>query len=342
MTVLDTGFLQSDWADAAGGGPIFQAGSANVHGGFMHSFLALDGGAPSDAARLTFGAARAGSSDFWTHFRCEAVQNATQDKPLVIFRNGGTELFRIIVINSSEDWAVEYWNGSSWTQVGADITTKPMIDVQIDIHINMDDSTGVYDVYIDKILERSLAGGDTIFTAAADLDDVEFHAVSTSIASDTKVSDFLTADVQTTEYVLTEKITASGGTRQEWAGAESDIDDDGLWDHVAADNNWIAGDAADERATYNMALQDAIFDTNHDVIGVYETYRARKTSTSAGLKSQAAAYISAADYTGGSGITLTNEFLDYQHLWAVDPSTASAWANAAAVEAAEFGLKAVI
>lgn len=331
MAILDRPWFRSDW-DLSGFAS-FSDTAGGIHGTTMKSYVNLGGGS-TDKAEHTFAAARAGSSDYWFHFSVSMVSDAG-DFPFCTLRGNGTDLFRLVSINTTEHWKVEYYNGSSWTQVGSDITT-PAQSVFIDIHLNMDNSTGVFDVYLDGVQQTSLAGGDTIFTSETNITSVFLERTGTGGNDDATFSNFIGADEDTREMRISEVTTSSAGNYQQWSGSEIDVDDDGFWGGV--DSTFITSDAANEKVTYNMIGESAVYDTDFDVVGVWSLVRARSVGT--GLDLQSLLRISATDYNSSSQ-SLTGAFAEYEFEYLTDPSTASAWADATAVEAAEMGFEAI-
>lgn len=287
-----------------------------------------------------------GINDFWFH--CEWDPSTGGGTPPaengIKFMNGSTELFRLTVTSSLTEMEFQYHNGSMWVTIGSAITNPApngINSINVDVQINIADAGGYARLYLNRSSTAAAElTGDTLFRGLSTVDVIRLGGTSVSGSGSSSRTFFyepLIADEDTRDFICEWSSTSSQGTRADWNGTESNIDN--IQGDRDADADLVAADATDEITTYNMAAHDAALDVGHTIVTVAQIFLARQTVAN-GLDLQPAVYKTAMDYNL-STMPLGNDWEYYISYWDTDPSTASAWADQSAVEAAEFGMKAV-
>lgn len=259
------------------------------------------------------------------------------EHPFLVLSGPTTDLFRLIAENISEDWSVEYWNGSAWVQIGADITSPRMNqNPRIDIHWDIADSGGTFEVFANGVSVASITG-DTKFTDDTTVDTIQFSAYLGSNSYSTRFSCPMVDSADLTSLWVEESIATSNGTNTDWTGSEIDIDDY-VGDPNTADSISTSTDGHIE--TFNFANVDtdlAGYVPKGVVLGFVG-----KASADPGLVIKGQAYISSTNYDSDGYVQpVSADWSYYAVNFANDPSTAAAWADIAAINAAEFGFKAL-
>ncbi len=264
--------------------------------------------------------------------------SGAEDEAIVFVGDQGNDLFRMVVINSSEHWKIQRWDGSAWQDIGSTITTASLgVTQRLDFHWNVADSGGVFEVCIAGAAPIATFSGDTFTTA-----DTEIHTIRLqSPSNSTQIAYFshMVVDAADTRKRHTySSITSSEGTYQEADGTES-----------AVDENWGSGNFADfmtlnanERQTFNMNGFVAQV-TNSVTIDEVVVAMNSKANSEPGLNVRAMMRIGGTDYDSANAEQpMAGHDEDYQLFpFENDPSTGVAWVNKDAVLAAEMGFRSV-
>jgi hypothetical protein len=238
----------------------------------------------------------------------------------------------------------EYWNGATWTLIGSGITSGAGVDTEInllfygrrfDVEIIMNNTTGAFRLYMDSVLLREFTG-DTILDTETQVDEFIYTEYNSSSNIDNFIANLCIADEDTRDWVFSIHNTSSDGTNNAWSGGEADVDDTVVGN--TALNTVCATNTADARQSFNMAAQVAAVQNAYTPVAAGWIALARKANTG-GLNIQPHVRISGVDYETTAISTLDTQWKNHFGLFYNDPSTASPWADAAAIDAAEFGFQ---
>lgn len=281
-------------------------------------------------------------TDFWFHVVLDQNGGSSiYTDGGIVLSNGATDLFRIVPVNTSGHWKAQYHDGAAWQDVGAVNTTNSFFTgFLLDVHINIADAGGVFEVFVNRATTPAMSlTGDTLFRGVSSVDKITFNRFQsdTSSANYTAIWCPLVADEDTREMTVAYEGAASLGTNQAWpVNAEASIDEEpkdmAVGDYIAS------GNVAGQKVSYNMAAQDPLF-AGHDVVAVVQAVMARATVDGA-RDLKPLVHKGAADYTLPA-LGVDGMWRMYLPIWSTDPSTGAAWADQAAVNAAELGLETV-
>jgi hypothetical protein len=307
---------------------------------YIQSCMLVYGGS-SAQGYIEFDVSSSAYTSGWIRFVTRGVQGVfATTNGFFSFYGPTTELFRLRMTNASAHWAAEYWNGSAFVQIGSTITS-PLASgaIKIDIRFIIANSGGEFTVYANGVNVASLTAADTLTTADTTLSKIRFTAQSTSSSLSNNIMVIwggVVVDAADTRTILfDEATTLANGGETAWTNAEIDIDE--VYG-AATTVDFIVGDANNETETYTFGATAAGVAGN-TVDGVYIVIHA-KAQASPGLHVRGIARISATNYESDNSVQPTSaSWNSYALRFDNNPSTAAEWANIAAVEAAEFGVR---
>ena len=274
-------------------------------------------------------------ADVWVSFYSYmgTATAATADGVPFQVNGGGVELFRLKATNGA--YGLEYHNGGSWTATGTKVAVPTNTLFRNDVHIVVHDSTGTLTWYVDgtEVTESTFGPGDTLRRGESNVDSVEFaHTLSAgavSYASAVFISD---TDSRLIHYA--QDPIDGAGAETDWTGAYTDIDEIGV-DHT----DFIQGALNGDKATYTFAALDAVFNTTaYTIVGLGVSARAVKGATGPANLQLAVRENVTNGFSGNKA--LTGMWKLHQHMFPLNPDTASAWTFAEA-DAAEVGVQAI-
>lgn len=211
-----------------------------------------------------------------------------------------------------------YYNGGGITTVATGVPLVPNTANILDLHVLLDNSVGVFAVYLNGTLLHETTPGDTLFDRQCSI--VSYNSVSSSGAS--RWSECIINDTTTTigRRLLTLGIDANGSNTA-WTGDFTDIDEVGAVD----DADFISTTAASNIETFtfpNLSATFAGFEVDAVVLS------ATGTADGGGAPQNIRHYIdsSASVATGANFAALTPSFTTgHQTVFAVDPNGGGAW-----------------
>lgn len=282
-------------------------------------------------------------SEGWLRVPVEAGNRQTVDYPVIVLSGATTDLFRLIATATNTSGTgvtkLQYWDGSAWQDV-ATLSTglTSAADSIVDIHWIIADSGGEITVYVNNVSEASFTG-DTLRTADTTIDTVTLCAMYNDASYDTNFGPLVIADADTRGLVWTYDYGNANGNYTEFTGGEPEVDDIML--QSGHDTNSAIADANGERMTLAFPSIDVAY-AGYSVAAVAIGFSG-EAQADPGLHIKPLVRKSSTDYnpTGSAQLTSTGgaqQFAAFTML--TDPSTGSAWADQAAVEACEFGLEA--
>ena len=195
------------------------------------------------------------------------------------------------------------------------------------------DSGGRVVISKDGVVEIDYTG-DTLLTADTTIDTVRISKVDSSSSSDIYFQYLLVDAADISLKRVVDDVTSINGGFQDWdVGAENNIDDHFANPTTASFNT---ASTAGQGGTYDMENLTSIFPIV-SVDSILLTTHAKPDADPA-LYMKPRVRISATNYDGTGIQNLAGVWTPYYWRYDTDPSTASAWANVAAVDAAELGV----
>lgn len=266
----------------------------------------------------------------------------TSGQTIFALSGASSDLFRVIATSTdmtgSGTSKAQYWNGSSWTDIATlSASLNVANSVRLDIHVKLDGSAGVWELYVNGALEFSTTPGNTIHTADTTVDFFQLHSkylhASSAMSS---IGPIIVDSGDTRGLEMDYNYPSSIGTYNELSAGEANVDD-----HVSsgtAPSTSAVGDSDGERMTLNFEAINASL-AGFAVEDVVTIVRA-KAQADPGLFIKGMARIGGSDYTHATSSQPTAATDEQWHTFSypADPSTGSAWADQAAVEACEFGV----
>jgi hypothetical protein len=263
----------------------------------------------------------------------------SSDLVICVLEGATTDLFRLVVVNTTEHWKAEYWDGATWTQVGATITAPVLSSslTTVDIEWNIADAGGEWTVHVNGVSTLTFTG-DTLTTADTTVDFVRFPAPGTGTGTYTAVAGVCIDSVSTLDLVLTEETSSGAGFHSDYDGAESSVDN---FIGSGVQSNYITMTTDLDRASFPFFANGAGVTDSYTIEGVALLSMAWAISDP-GFIFQGFARQSSADADGDNQVQVTasgNETFIRLN-FDVDPATAVAWTTITVVQAAQFGYQA--
>lgn len=303
---------------------------------YASSIIQMSGGATQGSVEFDFASEALTSG--WVRFVFSASTASTAGSTFFSLFGPTLELFRLRIVNTSEHWEAEYYNGSTWAQIGSDITS-PVASasaVRIDIRFIIANSGGEFTVYANGASVASFTG-DTLTTADTTITKLRVYAGSTSSAADFDVWLPIVVDSADTRNMLISESTASAnGAETGWTNGEPEIDEFMGNPNLA---DFITGDANGETETFTFNSVAAAL-TGNTVDGVVIVAVA-KAQVDPGLYLKGIVRVSSTNYESSNATQPEAADWSSDHIYKFDndPSTSSEWANIAAVDAAQYGVR---
>lgn len=283
--------------------------------------IEIDG--DDDGASLAFAA----NSELWISFRSWG-SDTDDDQPILEVSSDTTPLFRLMT--SGATIGAEYWNGSTWVEVGTKVTFNRLQLWRHDLRVKMDNSVGAIDYYLDTNLQHSFAG-DTILDTPTTVNNMLLQCNSNLGSRYQNFSAVIVADEDTREMEYSQTAIDAAGSNSDYTGDNTAVDEAGV-----NDADFISSATAGDVSTFGFGNLSADFNTGWDVVGLGVTARSMKGSAGVG-------FVIPAVYSGttlGEGTSKEQDlaFSRAPHFFATDPDTATAFA-VSGINSAEIGVK---
>lgn len=243
-----------------------------------------------------------------------------------LFNSSGTEVFRIRTTGTNT-WQMQYWNGSSFTNIGATFSTAPTFLYLYDLKIVCGGS-GSVELYSNGT-GPAIATGSASMTSVTNID--EFRLCNPNTVSPFGFSEIIWGDESTIGQRYCPSPPTGNGFYTAGSGAFGDVDE-----AVTNDSDLSTLAANGDAETYTHSAMTLPSGT---VKAVQVTARVKNggsgpQNVKARLRKSSTDYDQGANYAGiGAAYTA------YRARWATDPATGAAWTQAnAAATAQEFGL----
>jgi hypothetical protein len=262
----------------------------------------------------------------------------------------GTCVMMQAIDGATEQWSVRMTTAGFFTfcrngTVLATSTAVPTFGAwnHLEVKVTIDDTVGAYELRLNGTNILSATGVDTKQTANTTADRVNVGSFSQAGGTTCAIDDYYILDtsgaannnflgdvkcisVLPSANGANTGLTTSTGTNHAALVDENPANDDTDYNESAS---------VGVKDTYDMA---ALTGSWASINGVQVNMVARKDD--AGARSLCSVIRSAgSDFDGAAQTISSTSFLTYREIAELDPGTAAAWANAAAVDAAEFGMK---
>lgn len=270
----------------------------------------------------------AGQSEIWLSFTIHPW-DVNSNRTTVRFLNSDGDSVAIMASTSAgtHGWRLDLFTGPSSTTTVATGSTSLAEDsvYRFDIHLLIDDTVGVADIFIDGTSYATFSG-DTNRITNSDITQISFETNTNSHDYDVSAVIVSTADTRAMEF-LQRKPTADGA-ETDWSGDYTDIDENGF-----NDSDLISSSTDLDTSTFTGASLPSAVNT-FDVVAVVVAARAQEG---------ASATLRAAVRVGGTtyapvDMEAESSANPAQGIITVNPATSAAWTFAAA-DAAEFGVR---
>ena len=263
----------------------------------------------------------------WTHFEIYNPFGNNSQTLVQWYNNAGTAVFQIV--SSGGAWQMQYWNGSSFTNIGSPVTMNTSSRDRMDIKI-VCGASGSAEFYLGNSLKTS---GSASMTSVTDIDRVRFRDTVGGLTW--YVSQIIVATTSTVGWKMyTKPPTGNSATNTAFTGAFGDVDET-----VTSDVDFITSTAANDVETYTGAAIS--IPSTVRVKAVVVTMRA-KNDASAPTNVQGALRIGSTNYFSSNLSAINSGFGPLCAVWETDPSTAAAWgATNAGAATTEFGAKSI-
>lgn len=323
---------QASSADADFTETIDGAAFSSTGGRGYQSAFSLSSAALGDSAEFDFTSSAYTEAWFAVAFNLNYLGSGDQE---CFYIGGPTQkLFRIAGQNTTEHWIPQYWNGSTWVDIGSTVTSPDLSanDAYLIIHVKLDNSTGNFTVY-NGVSEAQIAtfSGDTILTA----DTTITRCGITHMGSNGNISAIMVGPADLRLNRIEEDDALAAGTTATVTGTHTSLDD--YVHQTTAD--FVTADADGEEILVDM----------NTIGGTFSAWSVDKVLLAVKAQAQAdpSLYGKALCRSGGTTYEaatyftpLASGYLTFDAEFETNPDTGSAWANPAAVDAAEWGFRA--
>lgn len=275
------------------------------------------------------------TSDLWFHWLSNYrwdLGTFNDGSPITIF-DGATPVVRIRVDASNSFVSVffQYWNGSSWVNIGA---TNPVlvqgVKQDIDIHCNFAASGGEFTLYQNGSAVASFTGDTTVGGTAAS--SMSFQG-STSQNTGSMVSQVVVADESTLSWRVETILATADGAATDWTGTFADIDEVGLANDTSQVNSSTNGQEE------LFVLEDPTTPTNYKVAALVLASRSKIGSSgpqNMQFLTRSGSTIFPSSNVSGIDLSLR----PFQLVQATDPDTSAEWDDTS-LAAVQGGVKAI-
>lgn len=255
--------------------------------------------------------------------------NGDSNNVIDFLDNAGNSRFRFV--RSGNNIIAQYWNGSSYTNIGDAFPI--MMSNYVTIHLTVNDVGGVYELYVGGTLVTS---GTADFSSISNLASVRFGrgTGAGAQASRLHVSEVMIADTNLIGHQLYTIPPTGDGAHTDWDGDYQDIDENTLPD----DEDFISGENVDDISTFTGAGKSLASGMRVKDVNISTRVLRGETGPQ---NLQGVIRLGGTDYTSDS-VSLSEAFEYRSFSFPLDPSTSAAWDPAVAGGTSiEFGLKAI-
>lgn len=267
----------------------------------------------------------AAQTDFYTHLcLANGIYPSGSTFPLDLVDGSDVEWVRLTYNRGTDQLALSYWNGASFTTVSTisiNIESNPH---DIDIYTKCNTASGQIKLYV--------AGTLRIDSGVIDLSGCTsiVKARSTGAGAGPVISQLIIADEPTIGWRLVTRYPNGAGSDSAWTGAYTGVDE-----AVYTDADFINSASANQ---VSMFTQTGPALTGYVVRAVAVTARAKK-GASGPANLQLAVRSSGTNYFSASK-ALDVGYGGFCNVWETDPATTADWQNTA-VDSLQIGVKSI-
>lgn len=298
--------------------------ASHIDTDFARAGVDLNYGAPVFAA-VDLG----GITEVWVHWRYGNTNGDDDNTDFFQIMDASQQGIVRLYSNSDGSWYFQYYNGSTWVDIGS--TVRASANSTHDIHCKIDGSTGEFAWYQNGTEIASTTGDTDHFSATISYlwwDTYDIFAAA-------YMSEVICTDTENTVGMRLATIAPDGaGSNSDWTGAYTDIDESSV-----NDADFISSGTANEVSTYSMgnlstaaaALSPvALVESSRALIGASGPQNLQHVVRTGGT-----------DYNGSSVSGLTTSFKNgFQTVWDVNPDTAAEWSTSE-INALELGVESI-
>lgn len=279
-------------------------------------------------------------SDAWLsfHFYGESSAfgaNATGQLLRIRDTETGQTLFQLDFDNI-DDFSLESWNGTSFVEQSVFTAGVGGVAVhKMDVHVKLDDVSGVVNVYLDGALILAMSG-DTIFTSSTTFNTIELcrPALDAIGFGQVTFSALIVADEDTRAMVFHQAQASGAGATTGWtSGSYTDVTKLGR-----DDNTFIKSETADQSISFVMDDVNSALNA-YTPRAVVLSARTRKGTTGP-QNMQGIVRQSGNDFTTANISGISPGYGSRQAVMNTNPATSTDWLISE-INANEFGLKSV-
>lgn len=163
-------------------------------------------------------------AECWVHFRMyfAAISLTNANTPFQIQNSAGQGVLRLQNV-STANYQMQYWNGSAWTNVGSSVAVTNGT-FEFDVHSKIDNSTGIFEIFINGVSTWSFSGDTDLFSGSAN-DRVLFDRFTTGSAPDAIISEIIIATTDTRSLRVATLVPNGAGASTAWTGTFADVDE---------------------------------------------------------------------------------------------------------------------
>jgi len=279
-------------------------------------------------------------TEIWLQFGFQQLgwPNANMDSPWFrVFSSAYSTtqaLFEINCLNA--DLSFRYWDGAAWQTAGTipqslfSATERTIFNV----HIKMDDTTGVFEIYKERTLIATMATTDLIRTTATTMDTFKWQSPvvgSSSTTYWTHLWNVFMADEDTRPMEMMVMYPNTAGALAQWTGTAGNIDDYGY-----NDADTLSSGTTDFISTFNFAPFQAKFQA-FDIKAVALGGRAQNGVT-APTTMQGIARVSGVNHEKLPEKAMSTVMGPFNVIWNLNPATSAPWTGTE-VQTTQFGFK---
>lgn len=285
-----------------------------------------------------FGADFASATEGWLHYEVYHPVLPDNDLDFTTVQLIDIATGQVVIgidADNGADWAMEYWNGSSFTSVIFDSDFTDDTLHRVDINWKIADAGGFFSIYLDETLVATFAG-DTLLSGFTTIDRVRFLGgdnIASPTSTEINYSQVIVSTTDTRGLKLATIDITGAGTTSAWTGSNVDVDDVGI-----SDGDFLESGSANQVETMAAANLSATANAL-EVRAVFLGMRAQRGA--AGPQNlQGAVRVNGTDYFSSNVSGLIESLAPFQVMFEDSPDTASTWTNSE-VDAIEIGVKSI-
>lgn len=261
------------------------------------------------------------ASEGWLHFQFRPeFSGSVYDLTFVEFRNSTDILFRVEADNGTLNF--ETYDGSSFDEKPDGWAFPRDVNMLIDIHWVVSDTTGVLEFYVNNILYFSFEG-DTLTNTVTTVDNIRLYCPTSNNATAYSfyIGEVIVADEDTRGWRLVTMEPDGTGGVSEWTGSSTDVDELGF-----DDTDMLTSSTAGQTERVTTAnLAAGVTQTGFAVEAVAVGARARNDGGTGPQNLELVCYAGTTETLSGNVSGIGTTFDGFNHVFSTNPDDAAAW-----------------